>query len=212
VYKIETEKNSRERKKYKQKIPQSIRRMPNQPCGRIRVQPDLRPLPAGKFYAGIKKKRGSKRKPLTEILQRPTKVAENPYRSYTIKYKLRVLSYWIGPQIRYSPTKVRQPTREEVSNYFKVPAANLSRWRQEEKEGKFRDQQGGQRRGSGGGRKLQWPAIEKELYQRFREQRALGRPVRRGWFRRVSKVLFIKHYPTQATGGLPFQTDGFVDI
>ncbi|RPA95695.1 hypothetical protein L873DRAFT_1296168 [Choiromyces venosus 120613-1] len=171
--------------------------MPAAPCGRIRVQPDLPPLPADRFYAGVKKKRGPKRKPLTKILRKPKKAAENPYRSYTVSYKLRVLSYWIGTRIRCSPTKVRELTQEEVAAYFKVPASNLSRWRIEEKEGKFKQQKAGQRRAAGGGRKRCWPEMEKELFQQFRERRALGRPVRWGWFKRVSKDLFKKHYPAR---------------
>jgi len=37
--------------------------------------------------------------------------------------------------------------------------------------------------------------MEKILFERFRERRAIGRPVRRGWFRKISTELFQVHYP-----------------
>ena len=48
-------------------------RRSNQLSGRIQVRLNLPELPADKFYAGIKKKRGPMRKPLAEVLQRPKK-------------------------------------------------------------------------------------------------------------------------------------------
>jgi len=55
-------------------------------AGRIKVQIDLPALPPTKFYAGIKKKGGPKRKPLSETLQKVShlKPVQNPYRSYTV--------------------------------------------------------------------------------------------------------------------------------
>jgi len=166
-----------------------------QPCGRVRVYPNIPPLPADKFYAGVKKKRGPTRKPLVEVLRLPSKVVTNPYHSYTVSYKLRVLSYWAGAKMPCGPTKVREPTREEVAYRFKVPAGNQSRWKKEEAAGKFKDQKAGQRRAGGGGRGRLWVEMEKALFERFREQRAIGRPVRRGWFCKVSRELFQIHYP-----------------
>lgn len=166
-------------------------------AGRIKVQVDLPGLPPTKFYAGIKKKTGPKRKPLAEALQTVShrKPVQNPYRSYTVSYKLRVLSYWYKPSIPCGPTKLREPTSEEVANYFKIPVRNLSRWKKEEMEGKYATQTREQRRAVGGGRQRRWAEMERELFSQFRERRALGRPVRRGWFRRVSKELFAKLYP-----------------
>jgi len=169
--------------------------MPSQPSGRIRVQTSIPPLPANRFYAGIKKKRGPKRKPLSELLRAPKQRVENPYRSYTVSFKLRVLSYWAAAKIPCGPTKVREPTRIEVAKRFRIPATNLTRWKREEGKGKFAEMRGDQRRTAGGGRSRQWPEMERELFQKFRERRALGRPVRRSWFRKVSKELFQKHYP-----------------
>jgi len=85
--------------------------------------------------------------------------------------------------------------REEVAYRFKVPARNLSRWKKEEAAGKFKDQKAGQRRAGGGGRGRLWMEMEKALFEQFRERRAIGRPVRRGWFRKVSRELFQIHYP-----------------
>ena len=68
-------------------------RRSNQPSGRVRVYPDIPPVPAEKFYAGVKKKRGPQRKPLAEVLQSAKREVSNPYQSYTVSYKLRVLSY-----------------------------------------------------------------------------------------------------------------------
>jgi len=122
-------------------------------AGRIKVQIDLPALPPTKFYAGIKKKRGPKRKALSETLQKVShlKPVQNPYRSYTVSYKLRVLSYWYTASIPCGPTKKREPSRDEVANYFKIPVGNLARWKKEEKEGKYGAQTRQQRRAGGGG-------------------------------------------------------------
>lgn len=183
--------------------------MAPQPCGRTRIQPNLPPLPADKFYAGIKKKRGPKRKPLAEILQKPERRVENPYRSYTVSYKLRILSYWIQTRVACGPTRVRELTREEVAHHFKIPASNLSRWRKEEKEGKFAAMKAGQKRVGGGGRGRRWIEMEKELFEKFRERRALGRPVRRSWFRRASYELFQKNYPARDPDEFRFSNGWF---
>lgn len=140
-------------------------RRASQRSERIQVQPDLPPLPADKFYTGIRKKRGPARKPLVEVLRCPPKEVANPYRSYTVSYKLRVLSYWIGTKIPYGPTKIREPTRAEVAHRFKIPAGNLSRWKKEEEEGKFTTQKAGQRLAGGGGRGRLWAAMEKVLFE-----------------------------------------------
>ena len=41
--------------------------------------------------------------------------------------------------------------------------------------------------------------MEWVLYEEFHQRRAIGRTVRRGWFRRVSKELFTKVYPEKDT-------------
>lgn len=127
-------------------------RQSNQPSGRVCLYPDLPRLHADKFYAGVKTKRGPKCKSFADVLQCPKKQVSNPYRSYTVRYKLRVLSYWIAAEKPCGPTRVQEPTREEVAFWFKVPAGNLTRWRKEEEQGKFIAQRADQRRAGGGGR------------------------------------------------------------
>ena len=68
--------------------PKMPARLASQRSGRIHVQPNLPPLPADKFYAAIPKKRGPARKPLVEVLRCPSEEVANPYRSYTVSYKL----------------------------------------------------------------------------------------------------------------------------
>ena len=169
--------------------------MAPKPSGRIRVHPVLPPLPAERFYAGVKKKPGPKRKQLTEGLRLAPQQVENPYRSYRVSYKLRVLSYWENPSIPIGPTQLRKPTRGETAVRFKIPQTNLTRWRKEEKEGKFQELTLEQYRVPGGGRRRKWELLEKALYEKFRYRRASGGIVRRGWFRRVSKELYTELYP-----------------
>jgi len=178
--------------------------MPPKPAGRTKVQPVLEPLSTDRFYAGVRRKPGPKRKPLAEGLRSPPKRVENPYRTYTVSYKLRVLSYWNTPSIRSSPTKLRKPARAEVVERFKVARSNLSRLRKDEVAGKFKEVAKGQCRGSGGGRKRKWEVLERELYDQFRMRRASGRIVRRGWFRRISNEIFKKVYPTEQLTSFPF--------
>ena len=144
-----------------------------EPGSQTRVVPNLPPLPADRFYAGIKKKRGPRRKTLAERLQKPERHVENPYWSYTVSYKLRILSYWIQTRVPCSLTRVRELTREEVAHYFRVPAANLSWWRKEERDGKFTAMKARQRRAEGGGRERRWMKMEKELFEKFWEWRAV---------------------------------------
>jgi len=122
-------------------------------AGPIKVQIDLPALHPTKFYASIKKKRCPKRKPLSEALQKVShhKPVHNPYTSYTVSYKLQVLSYWYTASIPYGPTKLREPCRQEVASYFRILVSNLARWQKEEKEGKYSGQTREQRRAAGGG-------------------------------------------------------------
>lgn len=46
-----------------------------------------------KFYAGVKKRPGPKRKPIAERSLAPPHAVKYSKQSYTIKYKLRVHSY-----------------------------------------------------------------------------------------------------------------------
>ena len=125
--------------------------MPPKPAGRTPVQPVLKPLSTDRFYAGVRRKRGPKRKALSGGVGSAPKGVESAYRTYTISYKIRVLSYWDTPSIRISPTKLRKPTRAEAAERFKVAESNLSRWKKDQGEGKFKELAKGQCRGSGRG-------------------------------------------------------------
>ena len=164
--------------------------MPPKRTGGTKIQPVLEPLPADGFYAGVKKKSRPTRKKLAERLRAPPKRVKNPYRLYTISYKLRVLSYWKTASIPTSPTQLRKPTHSEVATRFKIPKTNLYRWKKEEEEGKYKDLTRSQYRVTRGGRKRKWMVMERELYDQFQVRRAGGGFVRRGWFRRVSKEIF----------------------
>ena len=183
--------------------------MPPKHAGRTKVQPVLEPLSTDWFYAGVQRKPGLKRKPLAEGPRSPPKRVENPYRTYTVSSKLRVLSYWNTPSIRSSPTKLRKLARAEVVEHFKVARSNLSRWRKDEAAGKFKELAKVQCRGSGGGRKRKWEVLERELYDQFRMRRASGRIVRRGWFRRISNEIFKKVYPTEPLTSFRFSNRWF---
>jgi len=110
-----------------------------------------------------------------------------------------VLAYWYGKNVRCGPTTYREPTQKEVADYIHIPVGNLSHWKRDEGEGKYAEARKGQRRLGGGGRQRQWWEMERVLYEEFRLQRAIGRIVRRGWFRRVSKESFTKVYPGKET-------------
>lgn len=124
----------------------------NKAAGRKIVKVILPPLPADRFYAGVKKRPGPKRSSVADAPHVPPKPVERRYRSYTVSYKLRVLSYWYIPSIPIGPTAKHKPTRREVAHQFKIPLSNLTRWQKEEEEGKFLTQASSQKRAIGGGR------------------------------------------------------------
>jgi len=147
--------------------------------GWVKVQVALPPLPADSFYARIKKRTGAKRTQLAEVLHVPQKKSQSHHRSYTVGYKLQVLSYWYASHIKYGSSKFREPTVREVGKYINIPVGNLHRWRKDEKEDKFAEAKQQQRRLAGGGRPRQWQELERELYEDFEQWRAIGRPIRR---------------------------------
>ena len=181
----------------------------NKQAGRKRVRVVLPPLPADRFYAGVKKRPGPKRRPIADAPHAPPKPVESRYRSYTVSYKLRILSYWQTPSIPIGPTGKRIPRRDEVAKRYKISSSNLSRWQKEEKEGKFLLQVGTQKRAIGGGCARRWVHLERELYQQFLERRAMGKSVRRSWFRRTCKTLFPKIYPSLSSHEFSFSNGWF---
>jgi len=155
------------------------------------------------------KKKGRNCKPLAEVLRYSQQEVSNLYRSYTVSYKLRVLSYWTGAKLPCSPTRVREATWEDVGFWVKIPAGNLSQWRKKELEGKLVAQTAGQPWAAGGGRGRIWLEMEKALLDQFRERRAMGSPVQRGWFCQVSTGLFQIQYPEREPTSIHFSNQWF---
>ncbi|CUS12447.1 unnamed protein product, partial [Tuber aestivum] len=117
-------------------------------------------------------------------------------KSYTVRYKLQVLAYLHQASIPNGPqstNRVRRPTLTETSVRFKIPIANISRWKQA--ESKLLTRVGTERRSRIGKRK--WPVLEKELYDAFQAHPQQGKIVRRGFFRVKAKLLFQRHHPNQ---------------
>ncbi|RPA96987.1 hypothetical protein L873DRAFT_1810496, partial [Choiromyces venosus 120613-1] len=98
---------------------------------------NLPPLPSNCFYARIKKKTGPKQKSLSEVLCKRKEPTNNLHRTYTVNYKLRILSYWKTSSIPYSPSNFHAPTWAEVAARFRLLATNLSRWKKEEEAGHY---------------------------------------------------------------------------
>ena len=150
---------------------------------RIRTAAHLSDLSDTHFYASIRKWKGLQRehlahKPRVTPTKHPTTL---PRKSYTIKYKLRILS-WLqvksvpcGP----SPGDLQKLTIKETANRFCLPIANVSQWKAEEKAGKYLNVLGMAWRVEGGGRKRKWREMERKLYELFRQRRAAGRVIRR---------------------------------
>jgi len=120
-----------------------------------------------------------------------------------------VLAYWYGKNIGCGPTKYREPTQLEVARYFHIPVGNLSHWKKDEREEKYAEARKGQRRLVGGGRQRQWKELKWALYEEFYQRRAIGRPVRRGCFRRVSRELFERLYQGKDTQLFKFSNGWF---
>jgi len=102
------------------------------------------------------------------------------------------------------PTQLRKPATAETATRFGVLEANLSRWKKEERERKFQGLTLEQYQVAGGGRQRKWEVLERALYEMFQYRGASGGIVRRGWFRRVSKELFLQHYPEEAHASFRF--------
>lgn len=81
------------------------------------------------------------------------------------------------------------PTYSNAAEHFAIPLSNVQRWwdnREAIVAGKvpvFRPQ---------------WPQLETVLYTAFRTKRVRGEPVRVGWFRLKSRLLFRELYPLEA--------------
>ncbi|RPA92399.1 hypothetical protein L873DRAFT_1710114, partial [Choiromyces venosus 120613-1] len=114
--------------------------------------------------------------------------------AYTVNSKLRILLYWKTRSIHYGPSCFHAPTQAEVAAHFRLPATNLSRWKKEYEVAHYIAGKGTEQRTLGGGRRRKWKEMEKELYEEFRQWYAMGRPIRRSWFRHISKELVQRIY------------------
>ena len=165
---------------------------------RSKVMVSLPEHPAGKFYAGEKKKPGPKRNLLKVSIRATPNAIQNPRKSYTINYKLWVLSWLrVLASIPSGPSKFREPTFQEAATRFKIPLGNLGRWQKEEREGNYLEGSAMSRRLIGGGRrrKCHWVDMERKLYESFRQCRAKGKVVHRSWFCQNAKQLYKETYP-----------------
>ena len=161
-----------------------------------KVHITLPELPASKFYAGESTKRGPKRKFLANRSRAAPSAVSSSRKSYTINYKLRVVSWLQMPVIPNGPSRFRVHTLAEGANRFMIPVGNLGRWVREEKAGHYLTTSAMSRRIEGGGRQRKWIEMERILYDRFRYRRAEGKVVRRSWFRQNAKKIYEETYPT----------------
>ena len=105
--------------------------------------------------------------------------------------------------------KMRCPTLDEASIFFKIPKSTIGQWRRTEE--KILGQVGGNsaRRDAPVTFLCQWPEMEKQLFDQFMVRRGQGRPVRDGWFRRNAKELWRTSYPELPEGLFVFSQGWF---
>jgi len=135
-------------------------------------------------------------RPRIEIVKKPLLFpppVSTRKQQYTVRYKLRVLSYLEHARVPLGPTVMREVTAAETAQRFKIPASNIARWKKQEKE--LLGLLGTQHRNRTGKRK--WPAVEEPLYLEFLKRREVGKVVRRGWFRAAAKSLMLVYYPNE---------------
>ena len=183
-----------------------------QGTARVRVAVQLPELPAEGFYTGGKRKLGPKRKPLAEQLRTSPLAVKPPRRSYTVNYKLRVLSWLHKKSIPCSPTRLREPTLAEAANTFKIPVANLGKWQKEEQQGKYLEPSAAAGMIGGGGRRRKWTEMERILYDLFQHRSAEGKVVRRSWFRHNAKRIHNETYSTTNVSEFKFSNGWFQEF
>jgi len=130
----------------------------------------------------------------TQIISKPLAfppTVKHTKKQYTTRYKLRVLSYLQYATRPRGPTLSREVTVAETARGFKIPACNIGGWKKQEQV--LLASLGTQRRNRVA--KRRWPRMEKPFYDGFMERRAVGKIVRRGWFRVTSKAFMVVHYP-----------------
>lgn len=143
---------------------------------------------------------GPKPKPLNERLYKPPKPIQRIERSYSRERKIEVLLFREHHRIQAIDPNTglliyRQPNFEEIADFWKIPYNTIRNWwntRETIINSKV------------GTRQVyttwvcMWPDMEKKLYTKFIQKRAMGTIIRRSWFRREARKLWIETY----SGGL----------
>ena len=144
-----------------------------------------------------------------------TEPCQRVERSYPRRRKIEVLcwlKYYRGPNtMQNTAVKMRPPTLDEASTFFKIPKSTIARWRKPENMQKIIEQVGGDYsyRDASVVFNCQWPEMETKLFDAFLERRGQGRLVWDGWFRRKAKDLWASIYSELPAGLFVFSVGWF---
>jgi len=135
---------------------------------------------------------GPKPKPLSERLYKPPKPIQRIQRSYSRERKIEVILFREHHRVLDTSTGLYQPpTFEQIAAFWKIPESTIRGWWDNQDtiiESKY------------GTRQVRtkwmcmWPEMEKKLYTKFVQRRAVGIIVRRGWFQRQARKLWAEIY------------------
>jgi hypothetical protein len=136
---------------------------------------------------------GPKPKPLSERLYKPPKPIQRIERSYSRERKIEVILFREHHRVLDPSTRLyRPPTFEQIVAFWKIPETTIQGW------WNSRDTIIESKSGTRQARTkwiCMWPEMEKKLYTQFVQRRAAGIIVRRSWFRRESRKLWVETYP-----------------
>jgi hypothetical protein len=140
---------------------------------------------------------GPKPKPLNKRTYKPVKPIERIERSYSRERKVQVILFREYHRIRIIDPDTglpiyRPPTLQETAEFWKIPRHNIGRW-WNTREAIINSQVGTRQARTTW--ICMWPDMEKALYIEFIQRRAVGTIVRRSWFRRQARKLWIETYP-----------------
>jgi Tc5 transposase DNA-binding domain len=138
---------------------------------------------------------GPKPKPLSERQYKPPKPIQRIERSYSRERKIQVILFREHHRVQsIGPAGLpiyRPPTFQQMATFWKIPEDTIRGWWNNQHaiiESKGRTRQV----------HLQWicmwPEMEKKLYTKFVQRRAAGIIVRRSWFQKESKKLWVETY------------------
>lgn len=144
-----------------------------------------------------RKKPGPKPKSIRDRVLNPSSIKpiRRVERSYSRKTKIKILKFHFLYQIPVDGrlNQYRTPTLAETSSVFLIPESTIHTWTRKEKE--IVQQPYGGFCGLRESFVCKWPELEDKLYAKFVVQRAEGKIVRRGWFRKHAKKFFRECYP-----------------